>query len=96
MTGLALLLDENPTYKTHEVSLDAGDAVILYTDGLYEVHGRDREVFGMERVVDLLGDRINATLPDLFQHLISAAHEFSDEDDFQDDVCLLGVELAPR
>ncbi len=96
MTGLALLLDEHPTYKTHEVALNRGDAVILYTDGLYEVYGRNREAFGMERMVETMEQRIDSGLPELLRHVVAEARAFSKDADFQDDVCLLGVELAAK
>ncbi len=96
MTGLALLLDEHPTYKTHEVALNRGDAVILYTDGLYEVYGRNREAFGMERMVETMEQRIDSGLPELLRHVVAEARAFSKDANFQDDVCLLGVELAAK
>src|SRR5262249_16128532 len=39
-----------PSYVRGSVSLEQGDLLVLYTDGLYEVHSCQREMFGQPRV----------------------------------------------
>ena len=42
---------EDSAYETHEAPTGAGDAVVLYTDGLIERRGESLDV-GLERLAD--------------------------------------------
>lgn len=96
MTGQALLLQPHPEYTTHEAVLSPGDAIMMYTDGIYEVRGEERETYGIERLQALMTQYIDEPLPALFQRILSETLAFSSNGEFQDDVCMLGVELAER
>ncbi|MFD5708924.1 PP2C family protein-serine/threonine phosphatase [Streptomyces pharetrae] len=49
--GLPSLLTERRR-TTHEIDLQPGDRVLLYTDGVTEARTRDGEMFGLERFAD--------------------------------------------
>ena len=60
VTGLdasGLVLGIEPAQKYHEVrtTLQVGDAVVLYTDGVTEAR-RDNELYGVERLDRVLSD----------------------------------------
>ena len=44
--GLPLGIDSNASYQTVSVDLEAGDVVVLYTDGLTDITNRDGSMFG--------------------------------------------------
>jgi sigma-B regulation protein RsbU (phosphoserine phosphatase) len=94
MTGQALLLQPHPVYTTHEIALSPGDAIMMFTDGIYEVRGDNRETYGIDRLQALMARHVDEPLPTLFQRIVSEALAFSSDNEFQDDVCMLGVELA--
>ena len=48
--GLALGFSQHAEYDELEETLEAGDRLLLYTDGLIEAGNRSDEVFGIERV----------------------------------------------
>lgn len=52
--GPALGLFPQATYDTRECNVEAGDLVVLYTDGLFEVDGPDDEEFGAARLLQSL------------------------------------------
>ncbi|MBL8748696.1 MAG: SpoIIE family protein phosphatase [Planctomycetes bacterium] len=52
--GMALGLDEDAVYEAGEIRMAPGDAVVLYTDGVIECEGPGRELFGDERLEQLL------------------------------------------
>ncbi|GAA2719215.1 SpoIIE family protein phosphatase [Cellulomonas aerilata] len=71
----------------HEITLDRGDVVLLYTDGLVETRGGD-----IDQDIDRLRERVAAGAVDagpkaLLQMLIT------DEPAFDDDVALLAVQV---
>jgi phosphoserine phosphatase RsbU/P len=47
-TGLPLGLDSDSTYQEKSIQLEAGDFVVLYTDGVLDASNRDEQEFGME------------------------------------------------
>ncbi len=69
-----------------EVALEAGDALLIYTDGVTEGGVRGAERFGLERLTDLLGRELLAGLPlaEVVRRLAIAvldhtAHELHDD-----------------
>src|ERR1017187_10981384 len=44
-------LFKDATYRTSEVKLEPKDLVMLFTDGLYEVQGRNNELYSQEMLV---------------------------------------------
>jgi len=52
--GLALMMDSDidPYIKNTELIVEKGDSVILYTDGVTETFNPERQIFGLERLVE--------------------------------------------
>jgi len=88
-TGPLLLLDPNGTYISREIALDAGDLLLLYTDGLAEA--RDGELlFGEERIAQFLR-RDPGVDPDvLCKSLLEAARDFASVP-LTDDIAILAI-----
>jgi serine phosphatase RsbU (regulator of sigma subunit) len=63
--GLPLGLDADPEPGTHELTLNKGDILFLYTDGLTQARGRDRTYF-QERLSDELAGLAGSD-PDQFE-----------------------------
>jgi serine phosphatase RsbU (regulator of sigma subunit) len=91
-TGPLLMLDPNGSYNSREIPLDTGDLLLLYTDGLAEARAGD-QLFGEERVANLLR-RDPGVAPDvLCKSLLEAAREFATEP-MTDDVAILAIRRA--
>jgi serine phosphatase RsbU (regulator of sigma subunit) len=52
--GLFLGGMEFTRYKQAEITLEPGDRLLLYTDGVTEAHDRDNTLYGTERLVKIL------------------------------------------
>jgi len=59
--GIFLGPFHNSTYSAVPLSLEAGDRIILYTDGIVEAKNSSREEFGMERLKEMVEE--NHALP---------------------------------
>ncbi len=82
-------------YLTSECPLSAGDVILLFTDGLFEVTSADgQEEYGQERLLSAARHYINLAPPDLCDALIAGVRVFAGEAALNDDVCLLSVEAA--
>ena len=53
-SGLPLGILDGVTYTTERVSLESGDTVFLYTDGLTEAEDPEEEEFGQERLSEVV------------------------------------------
>ena len=92
--GPALGLFEESTYPTCLCPVATNDLIILFTDGLYEVEGPDHQEYGQERLLAAVRQRTQLPVNQLFDELLVDIRQFSMEKEFDDDVCLVGMEIA--
>lgn len=90
----ALGLFDNFTYQTSEIKLAPRDLVLLFTDGLFEVHATDEKIYTHEML--LAAARKHSRLPAtaLFDALLREVEAFAGGDPFEDDVCMVGMEFG--
>jgi phosphoserine phosphatase RsbU/P len=75
-TGPPLGVLAGANYQAHTTPLQAGDLLLIYTDGITEAAGADEEEFGLERLEDLVLHRRAAPLPELRQAIEEALQGF--------------------
>ena len=59
--GFVLAGMEGMRYKCGEIQLDIGDKIFQYTDGVTEATNVNNELYGMDRLTEILGE--NSDLP---------------------------------
>lgn len=92
--GPALGLFADAQFPTHNRKLEAGDLIALYTDGLIEINSPDqKQMFTSELLTDAVRRRAQLPTSDLMAGVISEIREFSGQAGFDDDVCLVGMEV---
>ena len=93
-SGPDLGLFEGATYKCSRASLTTDDVLLLFTDGLFEVPGAEGSGdFGKARLLEAARERMALPVPDLCAGIIADVRQFAGGGDFDDDVCLLAVEV---
>ena len=92
----ALGLFDNPTYQTTEIAIAPGDFVMLFTDGLYEVQGLNEELYSQERLMLDAHNLLPKPAAQMFDELIEAIRTFAVSGEFDDDVCLVGMEFTGK
>ncbi len=92
----ALGLFDDPPYQTTEIQLKPGDLVMLFTDGLFEVQGLNEELYSQQRLMVDVEELIAKPANQLFDELLDAVRSFSINHEFEDDVCLVGMEVVRR
>ena len=90
----ALGLFDDPAYQTTEITLTPGDFVMLFTDGLYEVQGLNEELYSQERMMMDVQSLLSKSNQELFDELLEAIRAFSVSHEFDDDVCIVGMEFT--
>jgi len=91
--GPALGLFADSAFPVGRCAIEPNDLLVLFTDGLYEVPGRVGEEFGQERLLQAVRQRAQLGASDLFDELLLEVKEFSSDKEFEDDVCLIGMEI---
>jgi sigma-B regulation protein RsbU (phosphoserine phosphatase) len=87
--GIVLGLAANADYEQATVSLDPGDRLLLYTDGLTEACSASGEEFGEERLIALALESRDLSAKAIEAKVLSAAADFAPK--FDDDVTLVVV-----
>jgi sigma-B regulation protein RsbU (phosphoserine phosphatase) len=92
-SGPALGLFESAVYKTHCCDMASGDLFVLLTDGLFEVEGADGE-YGEDRLIATARRNLHLPCAELFDALLEDIQEYSATGEFDDDVCIMGMEVS--
>ena len=92
----ALGLFEDPPYLTSELTLVPGDFLMLFTDGLFEVQGQNEELYSQERLMLDVKNFLTHPPGILFDELLGVIRAFALNGEFDDDVCLVGMDYLGR
>jgi sigma-B regulation protein RsbU (phosphoserine phosphatase) len=77
-------------FELGTITLERGDRMVLFTDGVTEAGNLDGEEFGEERLIDLIRDHRTISAKDLQQQILTAAGDFT-RHNWSDDATLLVV-----
>jgi len=91
LAGPPLGCDAAVHYRPFRVQLDAGDALLMYTDGINEAMNPDRRVFGSKRVRQVLRSGPKP-VDELCQSLLTEVRQFTQGQPQNDDICLVGIQ----
>lgn len=80
-------------YKESHGSVNKGDLILAYTDGVTEANNKERELYSDQRLADLLNGNGYSTSKDLTQHVIEDVHKHEDGAEQFDDIAILSVGL---
>ncbi len=88
--GVVVGILENVTFEEERVTLQPGDRLVFYTDGVTEAANAKGELFGEERLYDLV-QALPATLPanEVTQHILDGVRTFLDGTEAGDDITLM-------
>jgi sigma-B regulation protein RsbU (phosphoserine phosphatase) len=92
--GPALGVFEESEYPLCQSPLARHDLIVLYTDGLYEVEGAAGEEYGPDRLLAAVRQRVDLPADQLFDELLADIQQYAGKQDFVDDVCIVGAEIA--
>ena len=81
------------SYAEAEISLEQGDKVLFYTDGIVEQMNGSGEMFGDDRFFSLFSSLAEQNDPAILRSLFDEIKRFSGRDSFDDDITLLLLEF---
>ena len=87
--GVALGVAPEFTYDMYNATLEPGEALVLYTDGVTEAENEKTEQFGLDRLRGILGGAPPASAKDINTKVFEAVKEFAGKaPQFDDITCL--------
>lgn len=93
-TAPAIGLAEDFHPKMESISFAEGDSLLLYTDGVTEVLNISNEMFGQERLAELVQQYADRPAPDLLQGVRHALSTFGGNQPLADDVTMVALKVS--
>ena len=86
-TGLVLgVVSDAPVAVSSIPPLNAGDLLLVATDGVAEARSPEGELFGTQRMLDVVAAHRHQKSDEIIQRLMTAVREFAQRDSLADDV----------
>jgi len=89
--GLPLGLYPNKEYADAEITLQPGDSILLYTDGITELRNENDLHFGNERFVENLQNLVELNPKELIRRVEQSVELFKGEAPQTDDITLMNI-----
>jgi sigma-B regulation protein RsbU (phosphoserine phosphatase) len=80
-------------FEEEQISLEKGDKIILYTDGIAEYQNNNGEYFGEDRLYSILNGSRDEGVEALLDNVLHAITDFGKGREFQDDITLIAIEF---
>ncbi|MBN1501237.1 MAG: SpoIIE family protein phosphatase [Spirochaetes bacterium] len=90
-TGPLVGLMENAEFLQTEFSMNKGDILLIYTDGISEAVSTDKVMYGEENILNSFKKDDKTSSVDTVHSVIGSAYEYTGYNSFDDDVTILCV-----
>ena len=91
--GVAIGFIDNYLYKENNVELTNGDIVVFYTDGIIECENSKRELFGIERLKEILYRVKELSAEEIKDVILSEIESFRKDYEQSDDITFVILKL---
>lgn len=92
-SGIIIGLNNDIDPKVTEFTIDSGDRIILYTDGLIEVINDTKEIFGRERLKKLMVQSKHLPIDETLEFILKSLREWNSFGSFEDDFTLVIIDI---
>ncbi len=90
--NFVLALTEDAKYKSHELQLECGDELFLYTDGITEAADKNGQLYGEERLKNLL-DKGPLSAEAMCSRVLDDVNVFAGDAIQEDDITMLCLQF---
>jgi sigma-B regulation protein RsbU (phosphoserine phosphatase) len=88
-TGVPLGILQNQEWDCATVQLEQNDVMLIYTDGITEASNPDGEMFGMDRLTQILRSNLDEKASDIKDAVITSVDRHLDEPSHKDDMAVV-------
>jgi sigma-B regulation protein RsbU (phosphoserine phosphatase) len=91
--GPALGLLDEAVYPSMTTRIVMPETVLFFTDGLFEVEAQDGTLYDYQALRATVGQMEGLAAAELCKNVVGKVCEFSGQEEFSDDVCLVAMEI---
>jgi PAS domain S-box-containing protein len=92
--GLILGVKNEVIFEEKSLSLDKGDMVLLYTDGITEARNKEGEFFGVARLTDLFVAHSESSPQCVIDMVVKELRDFCQSRSFNDDISMVVLKIT--
>ena len=81
-------------YRQFAISLEPGGRLFVYTDGITEAFNPEGELFGKDRLKDILDQNGSIPLSELKSAVLRELHQYTNKVLTHDDITLIALEIC--
>jgi sigma-B regulation protein RsbU (phosphoserine phosphatase) len=85
---------DDAEYEETQLKLEPGDKVVLYTDGIVEAMNEQEDMFGFERLLELVKNSQTQTAESLLEEIKSNVNEFAGSAPQHDDITIIVIQAT--
>ena len=89
--GLLLGIFKEQEYEEKVLTLDTGDILFLYTDGLIEVINKDNEQYGYDRLLSKIIMYSSLRPQDMIDEIMKDVKDFTNSESYRDDITVVAI-----
>jgi sigma-B regulation protein RsbU (phosphoserine phosphatase) len=90
-TGMVLGVAEDEAWQQASVNLEAGDVLVIYSDGITDAEDGQGRFFGKERLLAVIEKNLERSAVEIRDAVVAAVDDFVGEQDQFDDMILMVV-----
>ena len=91
--GVAIGFLEYYEYKMGKIKLEKGDVLLYYTDGLTEAENPRKELYGTERLKEVIGATHSLKAEGIKERLLKSLNKFVEEKEQIDDMTFVILKI---
>jgi len=91
--GLVLGVRKRVIFEEKKLTLENGDLILLYTDGLTETENQHGDFFGIERVCHIISSQGEKSPKKIIDTLLYELKQFKNDEAFIDDITLMILKI---
>lgn len=88
-TGMAIGIEENATWSQSSISINPGDFLVLYTDGIPEAQDAMGSFFGEEKLVEIVQENTARSAYEIQNSILEGIEKFVGDSPQFDDITLM-------
>jgi len=93
-SGIALGIDEDWNYTEYtKTALNKGQIIFLSTDGVWEAFNRKGEMFGKERIYDIIRKNSSLSANEIINIMLDSLKSFQQGAPIEDDITLVAIKI---
>lgn len=89
--GLVIGSMEGLRFTEYEFTMEEGDILYVYTDGVAEATNAENELYGTDRMLSALNERKDASVEEILSHVLKNINGFVKEAPQFDDITMMGI-----